>query len=150
MKTEHKNLLGAGIIFALFGGGVLVGAWFLTADTRSFVANSYIVDAEIISVKSKISEDSDNNRTTLYSPKVKFICHKGITIERQDSSWSNKRYRKGDIISLRVANNNAYRFAVNTFLNIWGFSLLLLGIGSGISLMGLTFTVRAIRNIIRE
>ena len=96
MRKKDKGELASSIIFLLLGSALLVGAWFLTEDTRRFVADSYVVEASIVSVESKREKDSDGDRITTYSPKVRFTSNTGSEIEKQGIWWSRHHYKRGE------------------------------------------------------
>jgi hypothetical protein len=147
MKKKDRVELAVSIVSALFGCAILVGAWFLTKDTRCFVSDSYVAEATIISVESKSEKNSAGHRTITYSPKVRFTSKSGSEIEQQANWWSKHHYKQGETISLRVAGNEAYRFVENTFGAIWGFSLLLWYLGGGVILVGLFIGITTIIRI---
>jgi hypothetical protein len=147
MKSEHKAGLGGAAIFTFLGCGLLLGAWFLTTDTRHFVADSYVADSVVVSVERQTDDDPDGDRRTYYFPKVKFAAKSGDTVEKQATWGTTHRYKRGERISLRVAGNDANRFVANTFSGIWGWSVLLWYIGSGFLLVGITVLITTMRQI---
>ena len=138
MKRRQKNEIGAGVVIAVLGSGIVVASWFLGQDAQRFSLNSCEVKATIVSVKRSTTRDSKGHFRTTYSPKLRFTTSSDQNIEEQASWYSKRAYHPGESLTLLVEKNNPYLFKEKGFLSVWGLAAILLFIGGGCSFIGIT------------
>ena len=139
--TGAKIIIG-GVIFFLVGAGVLVGDFFITTGTVSFLNSSTKTDGSIVNIVQSRSSDSGNY---MYAPEVSFIDASGQTITFTSGvSSSYSSYKVGDKVSVLYDKNNSRIARINTFFQLWFATIVMSVVGVIFFLIGLFIIIKNI------
>ena len=116
------------IILTLVGIGALVGAYFLSDQTRTFLKVAAHTQGEVLDlIREPMTNKSGSRResSTVYFPEIGFTTASGIRVEFKGSSGSSSpsyyRGQKVDILYDPAAPNNA---RINSWFELWGPSII--------------------------
>lgn len=130
LKKSLRLFRWVGVALVVFGIGVGV-------RTLLFLNAAETTTATVVSVRSDRS-GTGRDRTTVYYPTVRFFDHEdnAVTAETRIGS-SSFNFRPGQEVAVRFLPENPTRFEIDSFMSLWGFTVipLIIGIGS----IGITF-----------
>jgi len=119
--------------------GVVLVAFGIAMGVRTvmFLGAAETTTAAVVSVRSAQSGTGSDRRTTYY-PTVRFFDHddNAVTAESRIGS-SSFNFRPGQEVAVRFLPENPTRFEIDSFMSLWGFTLIPLIIG--IAFIGFTF-----------
>ncbi len=119
---------------------MLVGAYFLYANTQDFLKSALTADGTVIELVRSRSTDS-----VTYRPVVEFKTRDGSTIEFVSSSGSNPpSYSKGEVVNVYYQEFSPEQAKISGFFSLWGGSVILGGIGSAFFLFGFVIMLSGI------
>ncbi|MGH9894056.1 MAG: DUF3592 domain-containing protein, partial [bacterium] len=89
-------------VFSTVGVGMLVGSFFVLANTRSFIAEADEADGKVIALDRSYSSSSSGSRSSsTYRPVVEFTSATGKRIEFTSSVGSNPpSHRVGEPVTV--------------------------------------------------
>jgi hypothetical protein len=132
----NKSLFIYGLLFSILGSffsflGIKAGL-----DTRSFMKTAIPGQGVVIDLTQRSS--TKNGRTSYtYSPVVKFTTKQGkITTFASATSSNPPAYIKGQQVEILYNPQNPQSAIINTWLDIWGGSTLVIGLSSIFVLSG--------------
>jgi hypothetical protein len=139
--TGAKTIIG-GVIFFLVGAGVLVGDFFITTGTISFLNSSIKTDGSVVNIIHSRSSDSVN---AMYTPEVSFTDASGQAITfTSNISSSSPSYKIGDKVSVLYDKNNSQSARINTFFQLWFATIVMSIVGVIFFLIGLFIIIKKI------
>lgn len=106
-------------LFTLFGAVMLAGTFYLSRDTRAFLASAVQAEGAVI-------ELARSHKT--YRPVIRFIDRRGQAVEFTSSAGSNPpSYAVGEKVAVLYLPEKPHIAEVDDFFMIWG-GLIILGI----------------------
>jgi hypothetical protein len=127
--------------FALIGFAMLVAAARIFARRRRFVQNSAIALGTIVALTER-KEGVDST----YFPKVKFQTPPGREVVFQSEMGSDPAIGQiGDTIAVRYQLDQPHKAEINSFLSLWGVTLVFAVLGSAFFFVGLAIIFGVIR-----
>lgn len=121
--NKPKNMKIIKYVFSIVGLALLIGAFFLYQNKKSFLEKA-------ITVKGTVTEllPSRSDNSTTYKPVVAFTTKDGKQIEYTSSISSNPpSYHKGEIVEIFYDPADPYDATINGFASLW-LAPLILGI----------------------
>jgi hypothetical protein len=126
-----KAIAVAKYLVTLFGVAMLIGAYFLYANARSFVTTASRTQGTVVSLRPQLS---NNSRT--YAPVVSFRVG-AQQIEFKSTTGSNPpAYHIGESVPVIYSPANPYLAKIDSFFSLWGGTVIVAGIGSAFLLIG--------------
>jgi len=120
-------------IFALIGGVMLVAAARQFARRRIFLRHSAIALGRIVS----LTENREGDEIS-YFPKVKFQTPSGREVTFQSAMGSSSEAgRIGHIVAVRYRSDQPHVAEINSFMSLWGLTLLFGALGAVFLFVGL-------------
>ena len=149
MKTRFVT----GIVFGIFGVigvGLLAGASFSFLHARDFVARAIAAQGVVTDlVRSRSS--SRNSGSSSYSPVVTFETAQGQRIEFTGSLSTNPpAYRPGEQVRVLYLPDDPYAADIGGFWNQWFLSILLGGMGTVFTAVGVVPLLLLVRGARRR
>lgn len=131
-------------IVLLVGVGLLVGAVWSWQRTDAFVAAATAVHGTVIGLESSRSNDGG----TTYRPRVRFQAADGRTVEFVSGLGSSPpAYELGEVVPVLYRADDPQGAEIGDFLTLWFVTLMLAGIGSVFSAIGIgMFVVPVLRD----
>jgi hypothetical protein len=128
------------IIFSLVGLGLLIGAYFLSRNTREFLAVSKHARGEVIDMireESTSGTGSKRRTSSTYFPEIRFTSEDGVTVEFRGSSGSNPpSYHRGQSIDVLYNPSSPHDARINGWFELWGGAVICCVIGVVFLLIG--------------
>jgi hypothetical protein len=124
-------------IFALVGGAMLVAAGRQFIRRRAFVGHSAIASGTIVA----FTENRERDEVS-YFPKVKFQTPSGheVTFQSEMGSTSHAG-RIGHTVAVRYRTDQPHVAEINSFMSLWGLTLLFGVLGVVFLFVGLGIVV---------
>ena len=120
-------------VFTLVGIGMLVGAFVVYKNTRTFLAGASKAEGTVVDLVQSRSSDS-----ITYKPVVRFIDQDGRTSEFVSTTGSNPpSYSKGQKVEVLYRPTAPEDAKINSFFSLWFGALILGGMGGAFFLIGL-------------
>jgi hypothetical protein len=114
-------------IFLTFGLIILIGAFFLFADTKDFLKDAQTTHGKVIELIRSRTSDS-----IVYMPVVEFETKEGSVVEFTSSAGSNPpSYSRGDIVEVLYRESSPEQAKIKSFFSLWGMATVF-GIMGGI------------------
>jgi len=118
--------------FTAIGLAMLIGAFFLFANTQDFIKNAHSVNGTVVDLVRSRSSDS-----VTYAPVVQFQTNSGDVIEFTSSSGSNPpSFYEGEMVEVLYPVFSPRDAKINSFFSLWGMSTIVGGIGFIFFLVG--------------
>ena len=128
------------IVFSLVGLGLLIGGYFLSQNTRQFLAVSKHARGEVIDmVREESTHGTGSKRRTssTYFPEIRFTSEDGVTVEFRGSSGSNPpSYHRGQSIDVLYNPSSPNDARINGWFELWGPAVICGGMGAFFLLIG--------------
>ncbi len=119
-------------VFIATGIGMLVGAYFLYANTQEFLKSALTADGTVVELVRARANDS-----VIYRPVVEFRAQDGSVVEFVSSSGSNPPgYSQGEVVGVLYQESSPEQARISGFFSLWGGAVILAGIGSAFFLFG--------------
>ncbi|NAX22964.1 DUF3592 domain-containing protein [Vibrio sp. V39_P1S14PM300] len=118
--------------FSVIGLGMLIGAYFMFANTQSFLSQSQITQGTVVDLL--LSRSSDSNT---YRPLVAFTASDGSLVEITSSSSSNPpAFDIGEKVDVFYNPSFPEDAMIDSFFSLWGGAVILGGLGAVFFLTG--------------
>lgn len=134
-----KTLIVVKYVFALLGVGLLIGAGFSVAHTRSFLEHAIRTQGTVVALVPRYSNNSSNNSTNsspTYAPMVRF-SHAGQVIDFTASTSSNPpSYQVGERVGVLYLESAPFQARLDSFFSVWGATVVLVPLGAIFLLIG--------------
>ncbi|MGH7508909.1 MAG: DUF3592 domain-containing protein [Gemmatimonadales bacterium] len=126
-------------VFSTVGVGMLVGSFFVLANTRSFIAEADEADGKVIALDRSYSSSSSGSRSSsTYRPVVEFTSATGKRIEFTSSVGSNPpSHRVGEPVTVLYHPADPYNARIKSSLQLWFGVLIVFGLGLVFATIGL-------------
>jgi hypothetical protein len=137
-----------GGIFGLVGFGLLVGAFFAWQGQRAFLRDSVPGVGTVVGLQERLSQDSKTGRrSTTYAPVVEFKTSNGkIRQFTSGVSSAPPSHRVGDSVPVVYDARSPEKAEINNFFSLWFVPVLLGGMGSVFSIVGVTLFALALKS----
>jgi hypothetical protein len=131
-------------VFALIGAGMLIGAGFGLANTRSFLAHASRAEGTVIALQPRYPNNTSSSNSTLnssstsitFAPMVRF-SHDGQVIDFTASTASNPpSYHIGETVPVLYLPSAPFKAKIDSFFSLWGGPLIVGGLGAIFLLIG--------------
>jgi len=126
--------LGAGILY-LGIKGIL--------NTRTFLRNAVETKGEVIEIEENISTNSDNETSIFYYPIVRFrdTKNKAVTFKSKIGRGSPNSFKRGQALTILYDRQQPNSAKIKSFTEIWMGTLILMGLGTAIIILGTYYIV---------
>ena len=113
-------------IFALVGGAMLIVAGRQFTRRRTFIRYSAIASGTIVA----LTENRERDEIS-YFPKVKFQTISGLDVTFESEMGTTlETLRVGDTVAVRYRADQPYAAEIDSFMSLWGLTLLVAVLGT--------------------
>jgi hypothetical protein len=125
-------------LFTLFGIAMLIGTFYISEDTRSFLSEAIKTEGTVVRFDDSWAGRSNfSQHTRVYRPVVRFTDRNGLQQEFISSSGSNPPgYKEGEKVEILYLAKEPQNAMINEFFSLWGGSTILGGLGVLFFLIG--------------
>ena len=130
------------LLFLIVGLGAIFFSYISFAGSQKFIKNSISADGTVVDIVQQMEHSETNGQTTTnytYAPKISFTASDGKQYTFVSSTSSNPSpYHDGQIIKILYDPQNPNNAEINSFFDLWGLSIISLGLGVVFSIIGIT------------
>jgi hypothetical protein len=132
-------------LFGLVGAGLLIGAFLVVQNTRSFLEDAVSAQGVVLDLVGRSGSTSSGTSYT-YAPRVRFVTAAGRTVTFVSSTSSNPPdYQVGETVEVLYPADAPERARLDGWFSLWGAAAILGGMGSVFSGISVGLTVAASR-----
>ncbi len=120
-----------GVVFFLIGLVLLFAGFLSYNHTQKFITNSEVTTGTVIDlVRGTSGPENSGSGSYVYYPVVQFKTNNDSLIEFQSKVGSNPpACRKGEQVQVRYLEQAPYKAGIDSFMQLWFVSIILLGLG---------------------
>ncbi|WP_415903900.1 DUF3592 domain-containing protein [Neptuniibacter sp. QD48_55] len=124
-------------LFSLIGLGLLILAFVLFTNTKSFLETAVTAEGTVIELRASRSSDS-----LTYHPVVSFVTNEGQQVTFSSSAGSNPpSYSQGEVVEVLYQANSPQDAKINGFFTLWGGATIVAGLGAVFFIVGILILI---------
>ncbi|WP_415888467.1 DUF3592 domain-containing protein [Neptuniibacter sp. SY11_33] len=124
-------------LFSFIGLGLLVLAFVLFTNTKSFLETAVTAEGTVIELRASRSSDS-----LTYHPVVSFVTKQGQQVTFSSSAGSNPpSYSQGEVVEVLYQSKSPQDAKINGFFTLWGGATIVTGVGAVFFIVGILILI---------